>query len=97
MPGAARLFDGTSHGSPLLPGTGSPDVWIGGRPAWRATKDIHVCPIPEPPHGSGAVYAGSRSVFINGCSAVRQGDKVMEAGGGANTIISGEPTVLIGG
>lgn len=36
MPAAARLTDITVHGSPLLPGTGSPDVLIGFLPAWRA-------------------------------------------------------------
>lgn len=37
MPGrpAARLGDMTAHGSPLSPGTGSPNVLIGKRPAWR--------------------------------------------------------------
>ncbi|MDQ6760622.1 MAG: hypothetical protein M3Z32_12275, partial [Acidobacteriota bacterium] len=33
---AARLTDVTIHGSPLVPGTGSPNVLIGGLPAWRA-------------------------------------------------------------
>ncbi|MEO1390295.1 MAG: PAAR domain-containing protein [Cyanobacteria bacterium J06634_6] len=38
MPGppAARLFDATAHGDPLKPGPCSPDVLIGGKPAWRA-------------------------------------------------------------
>jgi uncharacterized Zn-binding protein involved in type VI secretion len=38
MPGppAARLLDATAHGDPLKPGTCSPNVWIGGKPAWRA-------------------------------------------------------------
>ena len=37
MPGrpAARLGDSTIHGSPLSPGTGSPNVLIGNKPAWR--------------------------------------------------------------
>ncbi|HEV7404002.1 MAG TPA: PAAR domain-containing protein [Chthoniobacteraceae bacterium] len=35
MPPAARLFDLTSHGTPLSPGPGSLDVIIGGLPAWR--------------------------------------------------------------
>lgn len=37
MPGkpAARLGDMTAHGSPLSPGTGSPDVSIRKKPAWR--------------------------------------------------------------
>lgn len=32
---AARLTDMTAHGSPLSPGIGSPNVLIGGLPAWR--------------------------------------------------------------
>ena len=37
MPGrpAARLGDSTVHGSPLAPGTGSLNVLIGKKPAWR--------------------------------------------------------------
>jgi len=60
---AARVGDLTSHGSPLSPGPGSPDVFIGGKPAWRVT-DIHSCPLTSPnPHGScrkdGGYYTGS--------------------------------------
>ncbi len=36
MPMAARTTDTTSHGTPLSPGPGSPDVMIGFLPAWRA-------------------------------------------------------------
>jgi len=36
MPHAARLFDLTSHGTPLIPGPGCPTVFIGFQPAWRA-------------------------------------------------------------
>jgi uncharacterized Zn-binding protein involved in type VI secretion len=36
MPPAARTTDLTSHGPPLSPGPGSPDVLIGFMPAWRA-------------------------------------------------------------
>lgn len=37
MPGkpATRILDSTSHGSPLAPGTGSPNVLIGKLPAFR--------------------------------------------------------------
>lgn len=82
MPAAVRLYDATQHGTPLLPGIGSPNVWIGGRPAWRARLDIHACPMGgTPPHGIGMVMAGSASVFINGCPAVRLDDVVEEAAG----------------
>jgi len=33
---AARVMDPTSHGPPLMPGPGSANVFIGGKPAWRA-------------------------------------------------------------
>ena len=36
MPAAARITDITVHGSPMLPGIGSPNVLIGSLPAWRA-------------------------------------------------------------
>lgn len=36
MPPAARVSDTTGHGTPLGPGPGSPTVFIGGLPAWRA-------------------------------------------------------------
>lgn len=60
--------------------------------------DIHACttPAPIPPHGPGAVTKGAKDVFINNLPAARQGDKVMEAAGGANPIAMGCPTVNIG-
>ncbi|MEP0847588.1 MAG: hypothetical protein HRF50_12330 [Phycisphaerae bacterium] len=36
MPPAARVNDLTSHGPPMNPGPGSPDIEIGFMPAWRA-------------------------------------------------------------
>ncbi len=36
MPLAARVNDPTSHGPPMSPGPGSPDIDIGFMPAWRA-------------------------------------------------------------
>jgi len=97
MPAAARVGDLTSHGTPLA-GTGSVDVLIGGQPAWRAVVDVHACPLVNgvQPHVGGNVPVGSLTVLINGMSAVRQGDKVVEAGG-PNAIAMGLPTVMIGG
>ena len=101
MPSAARVGDLTSHGSPLTPSTpgmGSPNVIIGGQPAWRAMIDVHVCPVSSPQtHGAGNVLKGSLTVLINGMAAVRQGDQVTEGGGGPNAIGAGCPTVQIGG
>jgi uncharacterized Zn-binding protein involved in type VI secretion len=93
MPAAARLGDPTSHGTPLSPGAGSPDVLIGGKPAWRVTRDKHTCPR----HGGGMVAAGSGSVYVNGAPAARANDTVVEPSAPPNTITSGCPNVSIGG
>ena len=42
MPAAARLTDVTIHGSPYVPGTGSPNVLIGNLPALRAMSPAAV-------------------------------------------------------
>ena len=98
MPPAARVTDPTMHGSPLAPGPGSPDVLIGGMPAWRATVDQHVCPLSTGPvpHQGGMVAVGSATVLINNQMAVRQGDQLIEKGP-PNPIATGCPTVIIGG
>jgi uncharacterized Zn-binding protein involved in type VI secretion len=96
MPPAARALDQTAHGTPLS-GPGSPNVLIGGQPAWRATVDFHACPLATGtvPHVGGVVAAGSTSVLINGFPAARQGDSIVESGP-PNSIAVGCPTVLIG-
>lgn len=97
MPPAARLSDNTSHGSPLLPGPGSINVLINGRPAWLALTDFHTCPQVDvlKPHVGGTVAIGSKTVFINGRPATRVGDMIVEASI-PNAIISGSPNVNIG-
>ncbi len=103
MPPAARVGDMTSHGSPLtplVPGVmGSLNVLIGKQPAWRAITDVHVCPLVNGvvPHVGGTVLKGSTSVLINGFPAARQGDDIVEGGGGPNKIAMGFLTVLVGG
>jgi uncharacterized Zn-binding protein involved in type VI secretion len=99
MPFAARVGDLTSHGTPLGPGPGSINVFIGGMPAWRAQIDVHACPLVNVlvPHVGGTVLMGSASVFINKLPTARQGDAVVEGGGGPNAIASGCPNVTIGG
>ena len=94
---AARIGDMTAHGTPLGPGLGSPNVLIGGMPAWRAGVDIHNCPLVSGtvPHVGGVVQMGSTTVFINGFPAARQGDVIVESGP-PNTITMGCPTVMIG-
>jgi len=93
---AARIGDQTSHGTPLAPGPGCVTVLIGGKPAWRAAADFHVCPLFNGlvPHVGGVVAVGSTTVLIGGLPAARQGDMVAEAP--PNSIVLGELTVLIG-
>jgi uncharacterized Zn-binding protein involved in type VI secretion len=95
---AARVGDPTGHGMPLSPGPGAPNVLIGGKPAWRAGTDFHVCPLVDgvKPHVGGVVAKGSATVLIGGFPAARQGDTIVEAGP-PDPIAMGEPTVLIGG
>lgn len=97
MPPAARVGDTTSHGSPLSPGPGSSDVFIGGMPAWRANSDLHTCPLATGtvPHVGGMVQMGSTTVLINNLPAARQGDVITESGP-PNAIAMGCATVLIG-
>jgi uncharacterized Zn-binding protein involved in type VI secretion len=100
---AARLSDMTTHGTPLAPGTGSPDVFIGALPAWRAIIDQHACPATSftGTDGVGSVLVGSTTVLINMMQACRVGDIVVEkpgtALGPANPIVAGCMSVLIGG
>lgn len=98
MPPAARVLDQTAHATPLT-GAGSPNVFIGGMPAWRAT-DLHTCPLSTPPptpipHIGGVIQMGSTTVMINNVPAARQGDVVVE-NGPPNSIAGGDPTVMIG-
>ena len=97
MPPAARLSDQTAHGTPLAPGPGSPNVLIGGMPAWRATADFHTCPLVTVlvPHVGGVVAMGSLTVLINNLPAARVGDMIPESGP-PNSIVMGAPTVQIG-
>ena len=94
---AARIGDMTSHGTPLGPGPGCPNVMVGGQPAWRALSDVHACPLVDgvKPHVGGMVTAGSLSVRIGGLPAARVGDQIVEAGA-PNAIVAGAPTVTIG-
>ena len=95
MPPAARVGDLTHHGAPLAPGPGSPNVMIGGRPAWRASADFHSCPSIElVSHVGGVVLMGSATVLINNLPATRVGDIIGEST--PNRVIAGCQTVLIG-
>src|SRR5262245_65849644 len=98
MPMAARVGDLTSHGTPLSPGVGSINVLIGGKPAWRATADTHVCPLVTAlvPHVGGVVAIGSTTVLINNLPAARQGDQIVESAP-PNASAPEEPTLMIAG
>lgn len=93
---AARLGDSTAHGTALT-GSGSPNVLIGGKPAWRALTDFHTCPLTSgtAPHVGGVVTEGSPSVFVNGVPAARLGDTIAESGP-SNKVTTGCPSVTIG-
>ncbi len=97
-PMAARVGDPTGHGTPLAPGIGSPNVLIGGMPAWRALADFHMCPIVKGliPDVGGMALVGSPTVLINNMMACRVGDMIVEIPGGPNPIAMGCPTVHIG-
>lgn len=64
-----------------------------------AGADTHMCttPSPVPPHGPGVVITGSATVMINNLPASRMGDTILEAIGPPNSILKGDPTVIIGG
>jgi uncharacterized Zn-binding protein involved in type VI secretion len=93
LPFAARLTDVTGHPG-VVGGPGVPTVLIGGLPA-AVVVSTHICAFPPPagPHPAAPFAKGSATVFIGGQPALRQGD-VSSCGA---PILSGAPTVLIGG
>jgi uncharacterized Zn-binding protein involved in type VI secretion len=93
MPPAARLTDTTPHPG-VIAGPGTITVLIGGLVA-ASVGDIHVCMMPPlaGPHPPSPFPKGSLTVLIGGRPALRTGDV---SGCGA-PIVTGAPTVLIGG
>lgn len=93
MPFAARIGDATGHPGAIT-GPGNPMVLIGGQPA-ATMGDMHACGMPTPagPHPPTPIAKGSLTVLIGGRGAARIGDL---SGCGA-PIVSGMPTVEIGG
>ena len=73
-------------GGPVLP-PGQPTVLISGLPA-ACVGDLCVCSGPPD-----SIVKGSATVLINGKPAARIGDLTAHGG----VIVSGQPTVLIGG
>jgi len=95
---AARMGDPTAHGGSIV--MGFPTVLIGGQPAAR-TGDMHACPmvtpgVPPIPHVGGPILKASLTVLIGGQRAARMGD-MATCTGPPDSIVSGCPTVLIGG
>lgn len=93
MPPAARVSDPTGHPGVIGP-PGVPTVLIEGRPA-ATVGTPHICSFPPPAvHPPSALLPpGCPTVLIGGQPAARVGD--MSACGAP--IVSGAPTVLIGG
>lgn len=92
---AARMGDPTAHGGMIV--VGFPTVLIGGQPAARLA-DMHVCPMVTVlvPHVGGPIAMGSATVLIGNMPAARMGD-MATCTGPPDVILSGCPTVLIGG
>lgn len=95
---AARVGDTTAHGGSIT--LGAPTVTICGMPAARI-GDMHVCPLQTPgtppiPHVGGPVNIGSPVVTICGMPAARVGDMAVCVGP-PDSIVTGAPTVTIGG
>ena len=78
----------------MISGPGVALVLIGGMPA-AVVGDLHSCMMPPTagPHPPSPFPSGSTTVLIGGRPALRVGDV---SGCGA-PIVSGAPTVLIGG
>jgi uncharacterized Zn-binding protein involved in type VI secretion len=78
----------------MISGPGAPNVLIGGLPA-AVVGDLHTCAMPPlaGPHPPSPIVKGSLTVLISGRPAARMGDMT---GCGA-PIVTGMPTVLIGG
>jgi uncharacterized Zn-binding protein involved in type VI secretion len=87
------MLDATGHPG-IIAGPGVPNVLINGLPA-AVVGDKHICAFPPPagPHPPNVIAKGSLTVLIGGRSAARMGD--MTACGAP--ILTGAPTVLIGG
>ncbi|RKN35800.1 PAAR domain-containing protein [Streptomyces hoynatensis] len=91
MSAAARVGDLTGHPG-VISGPGVPTVLIGGSPA-ATVGTPHACQFPTGHPPSAIAPPGSTSVLIGGRPAARMGDL---AACGA-PVVSGCPTVLIGG
>ena len=100
MAGIARSGDTcTGHDCfpPRAAASGSPSVFVNGKPAHRQgdSWQVHTCTHPETPHGShgGTLASGSSSVYVNGRQLGRIGDPVSCG----STVASGSNNVFAGG
>ena len=93
MAPAARVGDPTGHPGTIT-GPGAATVLIGGQPA-AVQGDMHACSMPPTagPHPPSPFPMGSATVRIGGRGALRIGDM----SGCCAPILSGAPTVVIGG
>ncbi|MBV1861566.1 MAG: hypothetical protein KUG77_24320 [Nannocystaceae bacterium] len=100
---AARVGEPLLHGGTAVPGPGSSDVAISGRPALTVDHVVGACPMPNvaglphlPQTGPTAWRTTNASVYVNAAPLLRAGDWVLESFGGPNPIIAGAPRVLAG-
>jgi len=100
-PYVARVGEMMLHGGQALPGPGSTNVNIGGRPALTVGHAVAACPmtnvvgLPHLPQ-SGSWKTTNGSVYVNARPLLRTGDWVVELPGGPNPIVGGTPSVLAG-
>lgn len=104
---AAEVATAAAAGTPGLPAVKAAEETVKATAAaamgsmissMAGMADIHICatPLPIPPHGPGVVINGSQTVLINNLPACRLGDTILEAVGPPDTIVRGDPTVIIG-
>ena len=100
MPAVTRQGDScTGHECfpPRSSTSGSPNVYVNGKPAHRQGDgwNPHTCTHPKVPHGThgGSLSAGSATVYCNGKQLGRIGDPVSCG----SSVASGSPNVFAGG
>jgi uncharacterized Zn-binding protein involved in type VI secretion len=95
VPAVARKGDaGVVHCSGYTIATGSPDVFINGRPAARKgdMSTTHLLPGAPCPAHAAPIQSCSGTVFVNGQGLARVGDTLA----GCTSIAQGSPNVFAG-
>jgi uncharacterized Zn-binding protein involved in type VI secretion len=94
---AARVGDTTATGGEIV--TGEPTVLIGGLPAARVTdtttSTLVIPGVPPTPCHVGTIKTGSSTVLIGGLPAAHDGSQIQLDCGLSDTVVQGDPTVLI--